>query len=72
VDARGFEPRGAVFSLLVRMCFCPAAVFVAAKNKMDLSLGVAIGSSVQVRPPIMLHSTVPSSPPRELRFLRTT
>jgi hypothetical protein len=25
------------------------AVFVAAKNKMDLSLGVAIGSSVQVR-----------------------
>lgn len=26
----------------------PAAVFVAAKNKMDLSLGVAIGSSVQV------------------------
>jgi hypothetical protein len=33
------------YSLLL---LCPAAVFVAAKNKMDLSLGVAIGSSVQV------------------------
>lgn len=40
---------------LLHFLSCPAAVFVAAKNKMDLSLGVAIGSSVQVGLLLTVH-----------------
>ena len=41
-------------SHLLLCCLCSiTAVFVALKNKMDLAIGVALGSSIQVGPPCM-------------------